>query len=158
MLYNRGNALFALRRYAQALASYDRVLAMRPDHIRNVNNRGNALQKLQRHAEALASYEAALGIRRDDVDALVNRGNALLQLERHAEALESYDEAVRIDPDHPHAIGALANCALAICDWARTTRLGDELKARVAGGRSIINPFTLLGYCDDAALQLECAR
>jgi protein O-GlcNAc transferase len=157
-LYNRGNALFALGRYAQALSSYDRALAIRPNHAPTLNNRGNALQKLDRHAEALASYEAALAIRRDDAEALVNRGNALLQLKRHAEALASYDEAVRIDPDHPHAIGALANCALAICDWARTTRLGDELKARVAGGRSIINPFTLLGYCDDAALQLKCAR
>ena len=157
-IYNRGNALFALGHHVEALASYDRALAIRPNYARALNNRGNALQKLQRHAEALASYEAALAIRRDDAEALVNRGNALLQLERHAEALESYDEAVRIDPDHPHAIGALANCALAICDWARTTRLGDELKARVAGGRSIINPFTFLGYCDDTPLQLECAR
>src|SRR5262249_56551729 len=67
-------------------------------------------------------------------------------------------EAVGIAPDPPATVGAFANCALAMCDWARTARLGDELRARVASGRSIINPFMFLGYCDDAALQLQCAR
>src|SRR5262249_40805544 len=155
---NRGNALLALGRHAQALASYDRALAIRPNHARALNNRGNALQKLGRHAEALASYEAALAIRRDDAEALVNRGNALLQLKQHAEALASYDEAVRIDPDHPHTVGAFANCALAMCDWARTARLGDELSARVLSGLSTINPFLFLGYCTEAALQCHCPR
>ena len=33
-----------------------------------------------------------------------------------------------------------------------------ELDARIAGRQSLINPFMLLGRCDDPSLQLQCAR
>jgi predicted O-linked N-acetylglucosamine transferase (SPINDLY family) len=157
-LYSRGNALFALRRHAEALESYDRALTVRPDHARTLNNRGNALQRLERHAEALESYDRALAITPADAEVLVNRGNSLLALQRHVEALASYEEAWRIDPGHPYALSALANCALMMCDFTRTARLGSELEAHVATEQSIISPFTFLGYCGDPSLQLQCAR
>jgi protein O-GlcNAc transferase len=157
-LYNRGNALFELERHEEALASYDKALTIRPDHIPTLNNCGNALQKISRLEEALASYDKALAIKQDDAEVLYNRGNALLELERHREALASYDRATRIEPDHPHALGGLANCALAICDWPQAAELRGKLEAHVIAGKSIINPFTFLGYCDSPSLQLQCAR
>jgi protein O-GlcNAc transferase len=157
-LYNRGNTLFELERHEEALASYDKALPTRPDHIPTLNNRGNALQKIGRHEEALASYDQALAIKQDDANALYNRGNALLELERHREALASYGKAARIEPDHPYALGALANCALAMCDWTLAAELRDRLEAHIIAGKSIINPFTVLGYFDSPALQLQCAK
>ena len=93
-LYNRGNALQVLKRYAEALASYDRALTVRPDYAEALNNRGSALHELKRYDEALASYDRALTLRPDYAEALYNRGNALQELKRYAEALASYDRAL----------------------------------------------------------------
>ena len=153
-----GATLDGLKRSRDAIAAYDRALALNPDHVQALGNRGNALSLLNRHEEAIASYDRALAIKRDHVDALFNRGNAARLLKHYEEALANYQQTLRLQPHHPHALNGLAHCALAICDWTTTAALAGELDARVRAGRSIINPWMFLGFCDDPALQLECAR
>src|SRR5262249_42596445 len=98
-LYNRGNALRALNRCAEAVDSYDKAIAIRPDLFEALNNRGNALRTLDRQHEAVESYDRALAVRPDDAGALNNRGNALCALNRIHEAIESYGRALAITPD-----------------------------------------------------------
>ena len=71
-----------LKRYDEALASYDRALSFRPDYAEALNNRGNTLHELKRLDEALASYDRALAVRPDDAEALNNRGVTLHELKR----------------------------------------------------------------------------
>src|SRR6202008_640534 len=73
-----GNALHVLDRQEEAMASYRRALALRPDHAQAHNNIGMALRELNRHEEAVACFETALAIRPDYVDAHVNE--ALVRL------------------------------------------------------------------------------
>ena len=54
---NRGNALRDLNDLAEALANYDKAIALKPDFAQAHNNRGAALQEYNRPAEALASYK-----------------------------------------------------------------------------------------------------
>jgi tetratricopeptide (TPR) repeat protein/glycosyltransferase involved in cell wall biosynthesis len=103
-LNNRGITLWELRRYEEALASYDQALAIQPDYFEALNNRGNALLGLKRFEEALESYERALAIRPDFSDALANRGAALYELGRPDDALVSYDQALKIRPDYVEAL------------------------------------------------------
>jgi protein O-GlcNAc transferase len=42
-LSNRGNILQELKRFDDALASYDRALSVRPDYAEALSNRGNTL-------------------------------------------------------------------------------------------------------------------
>jgi protein O-GlcNAc transferase len=156
--YNRASMLAELNRHEEALESYDRALALRPDYIRALINRGNTLQRLRRHTEAVAGYDAALAINPDNAEALYNSGNALFESQCHAEALASYDRALQLAPDHPHALTGLANCALAICDWRRTTELATQLENRILTNQGVINPFTFLGYCDNPEMQYQCAK
>ncbi len=60
MLSNRGVTLHELKRFEEAVASYDRALMLRPDYVEALNNRGNTLKALTRFEEALASYDRAL--------------------------------------------------------------------------------------------------
>jgi tetratricopeptide (TPR) repeat protein len=87
------------RRYVEALASYDRALALRPEHADMLNHRGLILQELKRFDAALASYDRALAARPEHADTLNNRGNALKALKRFDEALASYDRALAVRPD-----------------------------------------------------------
>ena len=56
----RANALWALRRLDEAIASYDRAIALKPDLAEAHLARGNALKELERQDEALESYDAAV--------------------------------------------------------------------------------------------------
>jgi hypothetical protein len=69
VLNNRGVTLHKLRRFEQALASYDLALASRPDYTEALVNRGVTLSDLMRFDEALASYDQAIALRPDDADA-----------------------------------------------------------------------------------------
>jgi tetratricopeptide (TPR) repeat protein len=59
---NRGIALCELDRYADAVASFERGLALNPRYPEAWSNRGVALTKLRRFDEALASHDRALAI------------------------------------------------------------------------------------------------
>jgi protein O-GlcNAc transferase len=155
---NRGIILFDLKRMGEALASYDRALALRPDYAEAFNNRAVTLSSLKRFSDALADCDRAVALQPRFADALYNRGSALSELNRPDEALASYEQAMAVDPHHPNALSGLANAAMTIGDWARTSRLADVLKSEVLAGKSLIQPFVLMGYWDDNALQLRCSQ
>ncbi len=56
----RANALLGEGRFAEALAGYDRFLALDPGFAPGHNNRALALLRLGRPGEAVSSLEAAL--------------------------------------------------------------------------------------------------
>ena len=155
---NRGNALRELKRLDEAVASYDKALALKPDYAEAFNNRGVALQELKRFDEALASYEKALALKPNYADAFYNRGIALQELKRLDEAVASYDRALVAKINHADAFSGAADCVIKLCDWDKWKRIATELHTHIAGKKSIISPFTLLGYSGDPGLQLQCAR
>jgi len=132
-LANLGIALHELGRSTEALACFERSLALAPDNPETLYNRGNVLMALQRNDTALASYDRALAIRPDHATAHNNRGNALLALQRPAEALASFDRALASRPDLADAHNNRATAqlalqrpaeALASCDRALSLRPG----------------------------------
>jgi protein O-GlcNAc transferase len=155
---NRGIILFDLKRTGEAIASYARALELHAGHADALNNRAVALASLKRFSESLADCDRAVLLRPGFADALYNRGNALSELGRPEDALTSYEQALAADPAHPSALSGLANAALLTGDWARTRTLGEVLKADVLAGKSVIQPFVLMGYHDDNDLHLRCAR
>ncbi len=88
-----------LKHYEDALACYDRALAVSPICFDALFGRANVLSELRRYEEAVATYDRGLKQRPDHLPALNNRGNALQSLERLAEAVASYDQALAIRPD-----------------------------------------------------------
>ena len=97
------STLHVLRRFDEALSSYDGALALRPDNAELHSNRSVTLFELKRFAEALASGDRAVALRPDDPEAHANRGNALSVLKRFDEAMADYDRALALRPDYAEA-------------------------------------------------------
>ena len=72
----------------EALAVYNRCLAIKGDWPEALVNRGNVLSRLRRLEEAVESCDRALELRPDYGVALDNRATALRRLSRFAEAAE----------------------------------------------------------------------
>jgi hypothetical protein len=79
-MYNRGLALKELRRLDEALASFDRALALQPNYPEVFNTRGSVLRELRQFDAALASFERALALNPSYADAHWNESLVLLQL------------------------------------------------------------------------------
>ncbi|ODV36495.1 CHAT domain-containing protein [Microcystis aeruginosa] len=82
-----------------AIASYDRVLEIKPDLHEAWFIRGAALVSLGRFEQAIASWDRALEMKPDYPDAWFIRGIALGHLGRFEEAIASYDRALEFKPD-----------------------------------------------------------
>jgi protein O-GlcNAc transferase len=151
ILTHYAHALLAAQRIEAALAGYDRVLAIQPDHFEALYNRGVILSQLQRFAEALGALDQALALQPDFLTAIYNRAVVLAELERYPEALACYDQVLAAEPGYAPALANRAMLVLNMCDW---TRSGQILPESVA---STGPPLTLMGYSDDKQLQLQCA-
>ncbi len=155
---NRGNALRQLRRTQEALASYDRAASLAPSHINALTNRAIALFDLRRLDEALAATGAALAVQSDFAEALYIKANILRDLGRLSEARNCYERVLTAAPGHSLALNGLAQMTAALCDWPGTAALAPRLTSDIMAGRSLIQPFVLMGYSQDAALLRRCAE
>jgi predicted O-linked N-acetylglucosamine transferase (SPINDLY family) len=91
-------------RSAEAIASYDRAVAIAPQSLENWCNRAAALIDLGRHEDALASYEQAVTIKPQFAEAHLSRGNVLFALKRYRDAIAAFDMALALKPDDPDAL------------------------------------------------------
>ncbi len=155
---NRGSALRGLFRLDEALASFERAAALDPNHVNALTNRALVLNDLRRLDEALAAADRVLAAQPGHADALYTRANILRDLGRMNEALVGYEQVLAAQPAHPHALNGAAQAALALCDWDKVAALTPRLKENAAHGPALIQPFVLLGYDEDPALQRTCAE
>ncbi len=100
---SRGLALSSLGRLDEAMAAYERALALDPRHADAHNDLGNAFVARQRSAEAIEHYRSALSERPDDASFEANLGAGLLQSGAPAEALVHLERALVLAPAHPTA-------------------------------------------------------
>jgi predicted O-linked N-acetylglucosamine transferase (SPINDLY family) len=102
-LANYANVLTLLGRAEEAVACYDRAIAITPDS-ETLTNRGNALHSLNRRLDALASFDQALTLNAGNVQAQFKRGTVLGELGRADEAIASYDRVLARQPGHIEAL------------------------------------------------------
>jgi tetratricopeptide (TPR) repeat protein len=106
---NRGNALKKLKRLEEALDSYDRAAALKPDDPMILNSRGSTLRDLERFSDALADLDAAITLKPDFSEAFNNRGNTYKDLELFDTALADYSQAIALNRNNADALSNRGN-------------------------------------------------
>ena len=106
---NRGVALHTMKQYGEALASYDKAIALRADYAEAHNNRGTALHEMERYNEALVSYDKAIALNPNYANAYSGRGSTLHALKQNDDALASFDQAITLRPDFAEAYNNRGN-------------------------------------------------
>jgi len=100
----RGFSLGELKRYEEAIASYNKALDISSDYQTiSWHSRGTILKKLKRYEEAIASYDKALEINPNRHKTWSHRGATLYDLEKYEEALVNFDNALKIYPNYAKA-------------------------------------------------------
>lgn len=89
--------------YAQALANYDRALAIAHTDPVVYDDRGAALEALGRHEQAIADFSRAIALDSQDTSAYSNRATAYLATMRPALAIADLTQVIRADPTNGRA-------------------------------------------------------
>jgi len=104
-----GSALRGLKRFDDALVSYRRAIALKPDFAQAFYNQAGVMLDLGRNDEALANFDRAIALEPKYVRALFNRAGALQSLGRMREALDAYDRVIAVDPSYADAFNGRGN-------------------------------------------------
>ncbi len=99
-LLHLGLAQAASGRLDEALASYARASALRPNAPEPLKASGEVLLRMNRWPQALESFDRACAIAPDDAWLAHNRGVALAGLGQAEEALASYERALALEPGY----------------------------------------------------------
>jgi tetratricopeptide (TPR) repeat protein len=106
--------LLALNRLEDAVAGYERALALDPDHAEANFGLASTFHALRRHEDAIASYEKALAIDPDYAEANYGIATTLQALNRDDRAIPFYEAALAIDPNYAEANHGLATALQAL--------------------------------------------
>jgi tetratricopeptide (TPR) repeat protein len=98
------DALYYLERHQEAIAYYDKVLAIEPEYVDATYNKGLALYNLGRYEEAIASYDRVLTIEPNNVEALNNKAAVLYSLGSYEEAMQYIDKVLQIESTNLYAL------------------------------------------------------
>jgi tetratricopeptide (TPR) repeat protein len=119
-----------LKRYEEAVISYEKALEYNPNRQSVWFNLGVVLGKLKRYEEAIASYDRALELAPDDNNAWNNRGAALFNLGRYEEAIANYKKGLEIRQELGDQEG-VANSLLALAaSYQQCGRIQEGFAAR----------------------------
>lgn len=124
----RGSALAKAGKTEEALAEFDRALALDPYNVPALYGRGLVYQADQRHEQAIADFTAANGLTPRRVEPLLARATSYLAVDKPKEAASDLDEAVQADPNSAQAWSVRA---------AAYERLGDKAKAFASYSRAL---------------------
>ncbi len=100
--HEKGRKELEVGRYKEAIACFDRALAINPNVAPVWLDKGVALSRSGAAAEASVCYTKSLELNPSDAIAWFDKGNTLRKMGRTSEAVECFDRAIainRTDPD-----------------------------------------------------------
>jgi tetratricopeptide (TPR) repeat protein len=104
-LFEKGNTLFELKHYEEALAVYEQAihldtsLVLQWNFILAYDRKGSLLKEPKSHLTILQTYKQAIHLNPNSALAYHGQGEAFYNLNRYEEALAAYDQAIRLDPN-----------------------------------------------------------
>lgn len=93
----------------EAIACYQKAIALKPDFIEARFNLGNALSASQRREEAIACYQVLLELQPSHAGAYSNLGLLYHQQHQIEESKRAYEQAIAIDPHQVESLYNLGN-------------------------------------------------
>ena len=100
VFFNQGIALQELKLFEQALASYDRAIALQNNYVEAFYNKAILLKELNCLDDALVCYNKVIELRGDYAEAYCNRGNILEGQKRYLDALQDFRKAIDLKKDY----------------------------------------------------------
>lgn len=142
----RGDELFQMQRFREAIACYDKTMQEMTDDYMVWFKRAMALENLREFEAAIESYDQVLQLRPQDYLAWYKRGKALEQLKRYETAIECYDKVIEFQPenywawhDRGRVLEELQRFEEAAASYDRTVQLKPSFNLAIEGRKRVLS-------------------
>jgi tetratricopeptide (TPR) repeat protein len=88
---DKGRELAQANQMPEALASFERAIALNPNFEEAWRGKGAVLLRMDRQDESLAATAKAIELKPDDYKAWLNKGRALMRKGQNEEALKTFE-------------------------------------------------------------------
>ena len=105
---DKGYAQIQLKRYDDAIQTFDQGLSLYPRDKMLWNNKGYANYNLGKYQDALTAYNNAIRFEKNYTIALINKGDTLSKMGQYQGAVDAYTKALESDPGNRDATTGLA--------------------------------------------------
>jgi tetratricopeptide (TPR) repeat protein len=129
MHFHRANALFQLRRYAEALIDYDRFIAKTGGHVWALHQRGLTHQAMEQRQLAVADFDQALASNSDAFDVLFDRGQLYAEMGLYEPALKDLRMAATLAAKYSSNPAVYANALAWLLATCPDTKINDGKEA-----------------------------
>ena len=157
--YERGEALYYLGRYEDALGAYEEALSTRPEYSEALRGKGGSLFVLGRYEQAFAEFDHAVELDPENAILIARRGETLQALGRYEEALTDFDRAVELEPENAFAVvnraetyRALGRYEEALADFDHAIELNPDYAFAILGRGETLQA---LGRYEEALASLD---
>ena len=135
-----------------------KVLLINPNDAETHNNLGIAFSEIENLDEAVKSYQKAVAIKPEFADAHNNLGSVLQKLHRYEDAIKSFEKALDIKPDIDYILGSILSAKMNSCNWDNFSSLLNNAKKKILNNEKVVDPFNLMAWSDDPALQRKATE
>ena len=134
---DKGYAQIQLKKYDDAIRTFDQGLALYPRNNMLWNNKGYAHYNLEKYPEALAGYNNAIRYEQNYTIALINKGDTLSKMGDYPAAVGAYTKALETDPGNRDATTGLAAAQKAAASAIPTSMMVIVVLMIIAAGGAV---------------------
>ncbi|MFS8116868.1 MAG: tetratricopeptide repeat protein [Microcoleus sp.] len=108
--FNLANRLFTEGKRDEAIESYEKAIAIKPDWAEAYGNIGSARSQQGDLDSAIVNYQKAVALKPELEVLHFNLGNSFLQQNKYEEAITNYQNTLKIKPDWAEVHANLGSC------------------------------------------------
>jgi len=135
-----------------------RALQLRPNHPEALARLGRVAWMVGAHADAAQLLGQASALAPEHPGIALWLGHALEDADDAEGAAAAYRRAHTLLPGEPYITAQRLAWQRRLCDWQDVDALAAQVRAAVAAGQGVVEPFAFLSEDASAAEQLACAR
>lgn len=135
-----------------------RALQLRPNHPEALARLGRVAWMAGAHADAATLLGQASALAPEHPGIALWLGHALEDAGDAEGAAAAYRRAHALLPGEPYIAAQRLAWQRRLCDWQDVDALAAQVRAAVASGQGVVEPFAFLSEDASAAEQLACAR
>ncbi|MGE6334364.1 tetratricopeptide repeat protein [Stenotrophomonas sp. NPDC077659] len=135
-----------------------RALQLRPNHPEALARLGRVAWMAGAHADAATLLGQAASLAPEHPGIALWLGHALEDADDAEGAAAAYRRAYALLPTEPYIAAQRLAWQRRLCDWRDLDVLAAQVRAAVASGQGVVEPFAFLSEEASAAEQLACAR